>query len=71
MTELAIELRSPISSDEFETLNRCLDEAIVQAVTEYARQRELSLSDCGTERLGFFPTSSGTCWGARSFLSRS
>ena len=53
VTELAIELKSPISADEFKTLNRCLDEAIAQAVTEYARQRELSLSDRGTERLGF------------------
>ena len=52
VTELAIELESPISADEFKTLNRCLDEAIAQAVTEYGRQRELSLSDRGTERLG-------------------
>ena len=54
VTELAIELDLPISADEFKTLNRCLDEAIAQAVTEYARQRELTLSDRGTERLGFF-----------------
>ena len=54
VTELAIDLRLPITNDEFRTLNRCLDEAIAQAVTEFARQRELSLSDRGTERLGFF-----------------
>jgi len=54
VTELAIELQLPIGADEFKTLNRCLDEAIAQAVTEFARQRELSLSDRGTERLGFF-----------------
>jgi signal transduction histidine kinase len=54
VTELAMELESPISADEFKTLNRCLDEAIAQAVTEYARQRDLSASDRGTERLGFF-----------------
>jgi signal transduction histidine kinase len=54
VTELAIELEIPISADEFKTLNRCLDEAIAQAVTEYARQRELSLSSRETERLGFF-----------------
>ena len=54
VTELAIDLDVSISADEFRTLNRCLDEAIAQAVTEYARQRELSLSDRGTERLGFF-----------------
>jgi signal transduction histidine kinase len=54
VTELAMELESTISADEFKTLNRCLDEAIAQAVTEYARQRDLSFSDRGTERLGFF-----------------
>jgi signal transduction histidine kinase len=54
VTELAIELELPISADEFKTLNRCLDEAIAQAVTEFARQRDISVSDRGTERLGFF-----------------
>jgi signal transduction histidine kinase len=54
VTELAIELELPISADEFKTLNRCLDEAIAQAVTEYARVREQALSERGTERLGFF-----------------
>ena len=56
VTELAIELEGSIaiSADEFRTLNRCLDEAIAQAVTEYARQRERSLTDRGTERVGFF-----------------
>ena len=54
VTEMAIEFESPIAADEFKTLNRCLDEAIAQAVTEHARQRERSLSDRGTERLGFF-----------------
>jgi signal transduction histidine kinase len=54
VTELAIELQIPISNDEFKTLNRCLDEAIAQAVTEFARQRERSLLDLETERLGFF-----------------
>jgi signal transduction histidine kinase len=54
VTELAIELHSPISADEFKTLNRCLDEAIAQAVTEFARQRDVSVSDLRTERLGFF-----------------
>ena len=54
VTELAFELERPIAADEFRTLNRCLDNAIAQAVTEYARQRERSLADRGTERLGFF-----------------
>jgi signal transduction histidine kinase len=54
VTELAMELETPISADEFRTLNRCLDEAIAQAVTEYTRQREMALTDRGVERLGFF-----------------
>ena len=53
VTELAIELKSPISADEFKTLNRCLDEAIAQAVTEFARQRDLSHSHHANDR-GFF-----------------
>ena len=54
VTELAIELDNPIATPEFRTLNRCLDEAIAEAVTEYGRQREMALADRGTERLGFF-----------------
>lgn len=54
MTELAIDLGSPISNDEFRTLNRCLDEAIARAVSEYSRQRELAITKRGTERTGFF-----------------
>jgi signal transduction histidine kinase len=54
ITELAVELNAPITADEFRTLNRCLDEAMAEAVTEFGRQRELSLSDDETERLGFF-----------------
>src|SRR5687767_12306224 len=40
VTELAIELRAPIGTEEFKTLNGCLDDAIAQAVAEYARERE-------------------------------
>jgi signal transduction histidine kinase len=54
ITGLAVELEAPISADEFRTLNRCLDEAIAQAVTEFARQRDISVSDRGAERQGFF-----------------
>ena len=53
VTELAIELGIAISADEFKTLNRCLDEAIAQAVTEYARQHDLSQPH-GAARRGFF-----------------
>jgi signal transduction histidine kinase len=53
VTELAIELKSPISADEFKTLNRCLDEAIAQAVTEFACQRDIAQTNKANER-GFF-----------------
>jgi signal transduction histidine kinase len=52
VTELAVEMNAPITNEEFKTLNRCLDDAIADAVTEYARHRERSISDQGTERLG-------------------
>ncbi len=52
VTELANETNASITADEFHTFNRCLDEAIAQAVTEYTRQREQSIADAETERLG-------------------
>jgi signal transduction histidine kinase len=52
ITELAIQQRAPISGEEFRTLNLCLDDAIAGAVTEYARLRERTITDEGTERLG-------------------
>jgi signal transduction histidine kinase len=58
ITELAVELAAPISTDDFRTLNRCLDDAIAGAVTEYGRERNQSGIDGeaarGSERLGFF-----------------
>ena len=56
ITELAVEQNAPVTVDEFRALNRCLDNAIAEAVTEYARQRDLVVSDEGNraanERLG-------------------
>src|SRR5258708_37158517 len=52
VTEFAIERQLPISTAEFHTLNRCLDDAIAGAVTEWGRQRELNISDEEAERLG-------------------
>ena len=58
ITELAVELNAPISTEDFRTLNRCLDDAIAGAVTEYGRERNQSGIDGesarGNERLGFF-----------------
>jgi hypothetical protein len=42
VTDLAVELAEPISTGDFRTLNRCLDDAIAGAVTEYAREQDLS-----------------------------
>ena len=42
VTDLAVELKAPISNDDFRTLNRCLDDAIAGAVTEFAREQDLT-----------------------------
>jgi len=39
ITELAVELGAPISTEEFRTLNRCLDNAIAGAVTEFTLEQ--------------------------------
>jgi len=54
ITELAGQLDAPITTDEFQTLNRCLDNAIAEAVTEYSRLRERSMAEGETERSGVF-----------------
>jgi len=41
VTDLAVELKIPISAQDFRTLNRCLDDAIAGAVTEYSREQEV------------------------------
>ena len=48
ITDLAVEKAVPITTEEFRTLNLCLDDAIAGAVTEYGRLRAHE----GTERLG-------------------
>ncbi len=57
ITDLAMEVNAPISTDDFRTLNRYLDDAIAGAVTEFGRGRNQSTLDGeaarGTERLGF------------------
>ena len=42
VTDLAVEMDAPISTDDFRTLNRCLDDAIAGAVTEYAGEQEVT-----------------------------
>jgi len=57
ITDLAMEMNAPIITDDFRTLNQCLDDAIAGAVTEFGRGRNQSSIDGeaarGTERLGF------------------
>lgn len=58
LTELAHEKNAPITVDEFHGFNRCLDNAIAGAVTEFARQRDQLVTAEGiqtmNERLGCF-----------------
>jgi hypothetical protein len=43
VTALAVEQSSPISVDEFRTLNRCLDNAIADAVASFGEAHQVSL----------------------------
>jgi hypothetical protein len=56
ITELAIERDAPISVGDFRVLNRCLDDAIASAVTEYGRERPMLGADVSArserERVG-------------------
>ena len=56
ITDLAFERSLPVGIDEFRTLNRCLDNAIADAVTEFSRQRECQITERDAhslnERLG-------------------
>jgi signal transduction histidine kinase len=53
VTELANDHNFAITADEFHTFNRCLDDAIAQAVTAYEHQRDRTVGGPGTARLAF------------------
>lgn len=57
ITDLAFERDAPFEIDEFRTLNRCLDNAIADAVTEFSFQRDAAATLRQTtdlnQRLGF------------------
>jgi signal transduction histidine kinase len=57
ITDLAVERDAPFSVPEFRTLNRCLDNAIANAVTEFSFQRDMSIAEQtsvdANARLGF------------------
>jgi len=56
VTDLAFENGAPIQVDEFRTLNRCLDNAIADAVTEFSHRRDSTMvgkdAQALNERLG-------------------
>lgn len=58
ITDLAVEHNVPFKVDEFRTLNRCLDNAICDAVTEFSFQRDIQAADVHAlesgKRMGFF-----------------
>ena len=58
ISDLAFEHGETMEVDEFRTLNRCLDNAIASAITEFGYQRDFVVADKQTvelnERLGFF-----------------
>ncbi|HEX5755755.1 MAG TPA: ATP-binding protein, partial [Arenimonas sp.] len=51
VTELALETAAPIGVDEFKILNRCLDDAIAGAVTEFSAQRDALMTEKGVDEL--------------------
>lgn len=57
ITDLAVERDAPFTIDEFRTLNRCLDNAIADAVTEFSFRRDASraaeVAAAENRRLGF------------------
>jgi len=49
VTELAIERNALIKNDEFHTLNRCLDNAIADAVSQFTHERDRVIADASEE----------------------
>ena len=52
ITDLAVERDVPFLVDEFRTLNRCLDNAISDAVTEFSFQRDIETADASAHEAG-------------------
>ena len=52
ITELALEHGAAVTTEEFRTLNRCLDNAIADAVCEFGRQREALLASSDADAMG-------------------
>jgi hypothetical protein len=56
ITDLAVETDAPISTDDFRTLNRCLDDAIAGAVTEFSRAQDVTRDGESVEMRGLLMT---------------
>ena len=56
VTDLAVELDAPIDTEDFRTMNRCLDDAIASAVTEHARGQEVTRGGESDELLNLITT---------------
>jgi hypothetical protein len=57
VTEMAVEQEAQVSADEFRTLNRCLDNAIADAVTAYALGGQSTINqqaEAMSDRLALF-----------------
>ena len=65
ITELAVELNAPVNTDDFRTLNRCLDDAIAGAVTDTGASAisrvSMASPHVGTSALGSSRMKCGTC----------
>ena len=74
ITDLAFERDAPFAIDEFRTLNRCLDNAIADAVTEFSQQRDFTLADKQVsdvnERLGILVHELRNSLGTATFAIR-
>jgi hypothetical protein len=63
VTDLAVEMVAPIATEDFRTLNRCLDDAIASAVTEYSREPSVRREDDGVQTRGLMQMAL-SAWGA-------
>lgn len=45
ISDLAVEMSAPIETDEFRTLNRCLDNVTAVAVTEFIYQHDFEVAE--------------------------
>ena len=51
VTELAIEVDTPVATNDFRVFSRCLDEAIASALAEYEQQRDAEIARGSAEKL--------------------